>query len=61
MTRNMFIEMYDSAFYDLVTEYWAEEYNQGYTAGLLRMGLCSGLIDISEWRFLTNVRGVVKW
>lgn len=46
MTREMFINRYDSAFIDLVTEKDLEAYNLGYTCALLSMGLVTGIITL---------------
>lgn len=56
MTREAFIDRFDSAFIDLVTEKWVEEYNLGYTSALLGMALTMGIITLREYTFLSVAR-----
>ena len=56
MSREEFITLFDSSFIDLVTEKPLEDYNFGYTAGLLYIGLITGLITHREYKFLLDAR-----
>lgn len=59
MSREAFIKVFDSEFINLVTEKWTEDYNLGYTGGLLRMALVSGIITLQEFQFLSDARHAV--
>lgn len=59
MSREAFIKAFDSVFINLATEKWAEDYNLGYTGGLLSMALVSGIITLQEYTFLSDARFAV--
>ena len=56
MGREAFIKAFDSAFISLVTEKGLEDYNLGYTAGLLYRALVTGTITLHEYTFLSDAR-----
>lgn len=56
MSREEFITLFDSVFIDLVTENPLGDYNFGYTACLLHIGLITGLITHQEYKFLVSAR-----
>ena len=61
MDREAFIKTFDSAFISLVTEKKLEDYNLGYTAGLLYIALVNGTITLQEYAFLAMARYYAVW
>ena len=59
MSREQFINIFDSAFINLVTQKWLEEYNLGYTACLLNVALHNRIITFHEYNFLSIARTTV--
>lgn len=59
MTREAFINVFDSEFNNLVTQKWLEAYNLGYTACLLNMALVDRIITIQEYMYLSDARRCV--
>lgn len=61
MDREAFIKTFDSAFIGLVTDKKLEDYNLGYTAGLLYQALVNGTITLQEYGFLAKARYHAVW
>lgn len=56
MSREEFINRFDSEFINLVTQKGLEDYNLGYTACLLNVALVNRIITFHEYKFLSIAR-----